>query len=96
MHKHMIKDNGRRMRALRMEPKRIATKTHQNDGGVPVMLRNRHRTIPVRLCYARHRNRCVLTGRARGIHSMYFKTSRIMIRELASKGLLPGVKKASW
>lgn len=42
------------------------------------------------------RNRCVLTGRSRGVYN-YFKISRIMINELASQGLLgPGVKKASW
>ena len=40
------------------------------------------------------RNRCLLTGRSRGVYN-YFKLSRIMIKELASKGLLAGVKKAS-
>ena len=40
------------------------------------------------------RNRCVLTGRSRGVYN-FFKISRIMIKDLASKGLLPGVKKAS-
>lgn len=44
--------------------------------------------------YVKIRNRCVITGRSRGIYN-YFKISRIMIRELASKGLLPGVKKAT-
>ena len=41
------------------------------------------------------RNRCVLTGRSRGVYN-FFKISRIMIKDLASQGLLPGVKKASW
>lgn len=41
------------------------------------------------------RNRCVLTGRSRSNYN-FFKLSRIMVKELASKGLLPGVKKASW
>lgn len=40
------------------------------------------------------RNRCVLTGRSRSIYN-FFKISRIMIKDLASKGLLPGVKRAS-
>ena len=40
------------------------------------------------------RNRCVLTGRSRGIYN-YFKISRVMIRQLAAQGLLPGLKKAS-
>ena len=43
----------------------------------------------------RYRNRCVLTGRARGVHREY-GLSRIMIRDLALAGELPGVKKASW
>ena len=45
---------------------------------------------PVRL-----HNRCKLTGRPKG-YMRQFGISRIQFRELASKGLLPGVKKASW
>jgi small subunit ribosomal protein S14 len=43
----------------------------------------------------RIRNRCSLTGRARGYHRK-FGLSRLMLRELASKGQIPGVTKASW
>jgi small subunit ribosomal protein S14 len=43
----------------------------------------------------RLRNRCMLTGRPRG-YMRQFGISRIQFREMASKGLLPGVKKASW
>ena len=43
----------------------------------------------------RARNRCALTGRPRGIHRK-FKLSRIAIRQLASRGELPGVTKSSW
>ena len=43
----------------------------------------------------RKRNRCALTGRPRGYHRK-FSLSRNMIRELASKGELPGVVKSSW
>lgn len=43
---------------------------------------------------ARGRNRCSLTGRPRGFNSR-FGLSRNMLRELASKGLLPGVRKGS-
>ncbi len=45
---------------------------------------------PVRL-----RNRCRLTGRPRG-YLRQFGICRNKFRELAHKGLLPGVKKASW
>ncbi len=41
------------------------------------------------------RNRCILTGRSRGVYKM-FRLSRIKFRELASQGMLPGVQKASW
>jgi small subunit ribosomal protein S14 len=43
----------------------------------------------------RVRNRCALTGRARGNYRK-FGISRLMLRELASKGLIPGVTKSSW
>ena len=45
---------------------------------------------PIRL-----RNRCVLTGRARG-YLRKFKLSRLCFREKALKGDIPGVTKASW
>ena len=45
---------------------------------------------PVRL-----HNRCSMTGRPRG-YMRQFGISRIQFREMASKGLIPGVKKASW
>ncbi len=43
----------------------------------------------------RLRNICQLTGRSRG-YMGFFKISRIMFRDLARQGVLPGVKKASW
>ena len=45
---------------------------------------------PVRL-----HNRCKLTGRPKG-YMRQFGISRIQFREMASAGLIPGVKKASW
>lgn len=39
--------------------------------------------------------RCELTGRSRG-NLRKFKISRIMLRELALAGKIPGMKKASW
>ncbi len=43
----------------------------------------------------RVRNRCGLTGRARGYYRK-FEVSRIALRELGNLGLIPGIKKASW
>ena len=45
---------------------------------------------PIRL-----HNRCKLTGRPKGYMRM-FGISRIQFREMASQGLIPSVKKASW
>ena len=43
----------------------------------------------------RQHNRCNITGRPRG-YMRQFGVSRITFRDMASKGLIPGVKKASW
>jgi small subunit ribosomal protein S14 len=43
----------------------------------------------------RSHNRCQLTGRSKGVLRK-FKISRIMLRELALAGKIPGLKKASW
>ena len=43
----------------------------------------------------RVRNRCQLTGRSRGNYRK-FGLSRIMLRELGNKGLIPGLTQSSW
>ena len=43
----------------------------------------------------RKRNRCMITGRARGVYRK-FGVSRIVLRELALQGMIPGMRKASW
>ena len=45
---------------------------------------------PVRL-----HNRCKLTGRPKG-YMRVFGISRVMFREMANQGLIPGIKKSSW
>jgi small subunit ribosomal protein S14 len=45
---------------------------------------------PVRL-----KNRCTMTGRSRGYYRK-FGISRLVFRERALKGEIPGIKKASW
>jgi small subunit ribosomal protein S14 len=39
--------------------------------------------------------RCEITGRARGVYRK-FRVSRIVLRELALQGKVPGMRKASW
>jgi small subunit ribosomal protein S14 len=51
--------------------------------------------LPKNSSKVRLHNRCSITGRPRGFMRQ-FGISRIQFREMASKGLIPGVKKASW
>lgn len=43
----------------------------------------------------RIRNRCELTGRPRATYRK-FKLARVMLRDLASRGQIPGMVKSSW
>lgn len=52
-------------------------------------------TLPRNSSYIRLHNRCKMTGRPKG-YMRQFGISRIQFREMASKGLIPGIKKASW
>ena len=58
-----------------------------NSEGLQALPKN---ASPVRL-----HNRCKITGRPKG-YMRQFGISRIQFREMASKGLIPGIKKASW
>jgi small subunit ribosomal protein S14 len=60
------------------------------EGDYQELSRLPRNSSPIRL-----HNRCKLTGRPKG-YMRQFGVSRIAFRELASKGLIPGVKKASW
>jgi len=51
--------------------------------------------LPKNSARIRMHNRCKLTGRPKG-YMRQFGISRINFREMASSGLIPGVKKASW
>ena len=51
--------------------------------------------VPKNASPVRGHTRCKLTGRPTG-YMRQFGLSRVMFREMANKGLIPGVKKASW
>ena len=51
--------------------------------------------IPRNSARTRVRNRCEITGRPHGVYRK-LKISRIALRELASKGKIPGMTKSSW
>jgi small subunit ribosomal protein S14 len=51
--------------------------------------------LPRNGAVTRVRNRCEVTGRPRGYYRK-MKMSRIALRELGNKGLIPGLVKSSW
>ena len=67
--------------------KRAALREAGDFAGLDKLPKN---ASPVRL-----KNRCQLTGRARG-YIGYFGMSRNVFRDMALNGKIPGVKKASW
>jgi len=67
--------------------KRAQLKTEGDYVGLSRLPKNSN---PIRM-----HNRCMLTGRPKG-YMRQFGISRITFREMASKGLIPGVRKASW
>jgi small subunit ribosomal protein S14 len=84
----MIAREAKRKRMVeKYAAKRAQLKT---DGDFQALSRLPRNSSPVRL-----HNRCKLTGRPKG-YIRQFGISRISFRELASKGLIPGIKKASW
>ena len=60
-----------------------------------ISYQNKLNDLPRNGSSIRHRNRCELTGRSRGVYRK-FGLSRIKIRELSMSGDLPGVVKSSW
>ncbi|MDR0582441.1 MAG: 30S ribosomal protein S14 [Prevotellaceae bacterium] len=73
--------------AAKYAEKRKALKAAGDYVGLAKLPKN---ASPVRL-----HNRCSLTGRPKG-YMRIFGISRIQFREMASQGLIPGVRKASW
>ena len=74
--------------------KAIANDT-SNDETERLMARLKLAEIPRNGNPTRIRNRCELTGRSRAYYRK-FRLSRIMLREMGNKGLIPGLTKSSW
>jgi len=60
-----------------------------------LMARLKMSALPRNANPTRVRNRCMLTGRPRAVYRK-FGLARVMLRDLANKGLIPGVTKSSW
>jgi small subunit ribosomal protein S14 len=93
------KNNRRRKLAEQYAPKRDRLKAVANDESLSLEERFNARLklaeLPRNASPTRIRNRCVVTGRPRGVYRKLMM-SRIALRELGSLGLIPGLVKSSW
>jgi small subunit ribosomal protein S14 len=98
--KSSIEKNNRRTRLSKQyAAKRAKLKAIASDHDLPMEQRFQANLklaeLPRNSSPTRIRNRCEITGRARGYYRKV-KMSRIKLRELASSGKIPGMVKASW
>lgn len=91
LRREALVEKAREKRAALKEMIRSPKSTdEQRQNAIIALNKMKRDTSPSRL-----RNRCILTGRARG-YLRRFKLSRLSFREMASNGMIPGVVKASW
>src|ERR1700728_2836759 len=93
------KNNRRRRLAKKFSGRRARLKEIVQDKTKPVEERFaaslKLADLPRNSTAPRIRNRCEVTGRPRAFYRKH-KLSRIALRELGSKGLIPGLVKSSW
>jgi len=89
MAKESVKARQRKREAMNAKyaDKRAALKAAGDYKALDELPKN---ASPVRL-----KNRCQLSGRPRG-YMRYFGISRVVFRDMALSGKIPGVRKASW
>ena len=98
--KSSIEKNKRRARlAKQYAPKRARLKAIANNETLSMEERFTARLklaeLPRNSAEERVRLRCEVTGRPRAYYRK-FRLARVMLRELANKGLIPGLTKSSW
>lgn len=93
------RDRKRKELAKRFAAKRNALKSVIKDKTVSIEERFdaqlKLNSLPRDSSQSRIRNRCEVTGRPRGYYRK-FKMSRIILRDLAAVGQVPGLTKSSW
>ena len=93
------KNNRRRKMTKQFANRRLKLKTIARDKSLPMEERFTARLklaeLPRNSAAGRIRNRCEVSGRPRA-YTRKMKMSRIALRELGSKGLIPGLVKSSW
>ena len=93
------KNNRRRRMAKKFSGRRARLKAIANDKTKPIEERFaaslKLAEMPRNSSPTRIRNRCEISGRPRAFYRKH-KLSRIALRELGSKGMIPGLLKSSW
>lgn len=93
------KNKRRRQMAKSYSGRRLRLKAIVNDKTKPLEERFQASLklaeLPRNSSKTRIRNRCEVSGRPRGFYRKH-KLSRIALRELGNKGLIPGLVKSSW
>lgn len=98
--KGMVEKNNRRIKLSKQQAaKRAALKALIMDKSADLDERMnatlKLAQLPRNAAATRIRNRCEVSGRSRAVYRK-FKMSRIALRELGNKGLVPGLVKSSW
>src|SRR6266436_5507120 len=93
------KNNRRRRLSKQFAPARARLKAIARDKAKPMEDRFaatlKLAELPRNSSATRVRNRCEISGRPRGFYRKH-RLSRIALRDLGSKGLIPGLVKSSW
>jgi small subunit ribosomal protein S14 len=93
------KNERRKKLVAKTAPKLAKLKAQANDKSLDeterLIARLKMAEIPRNGNPTRIRNRCEVTGRPRAYYRK-FRLCRVQLRELANKGLIPGVTKSSW
>ncbi|WP_174279062.1 30S ribosomal protein S14 [Sphingomonas bacterium] len=93
------KNERRKLLVKRYAPKLAKLKAQAADtsldDGERLIARLKMAELPRNANPTRVRNRCALTGRPRAYYRK-FGLARVMLRDLANKGMIPGLTKSSW
>ncbi|MBW6526202.1 30S ribosomal protein S14 [Sphingomonas citri] len=93
------KNERRKKLVAQYAPKLAKLKAIANDQSLDeterLIARLKMAELPRNANPTRIRNRCALTGRPRAYYRK-FGLARVMLRDLANKGLIPGLTKSSW
>ena len=95
----VLRDRRRKKLIAKHAAKRAALRKKLKDRNVSVeeklAVQEEFAKLPRNSCPTRLKRRCEVSGRARSVYRK-FGISRIALRDLALRGQLPGVRKASW